>query len=60
MRQAELASFFKKHHIYLKEQLMDKRLFELEYLADMFLKMNEVLLLSERKQLTKFIANYKI
>lgn len=41
VRQAELASFFKKHHIYLKEQLMDKRLFELEYLADMFLKMNK-------------------
>lgn len=27
--------------MYLKEQLMDKRLFELEYLADTFLKMNK-------------------
>lgn len=43
---AELASFFMKHHFQLKEQLRDKLwLFELEYLADMSLKMNEVLLL---------------
>ena len=46
---------------YLREQLTDKLgLFKLGYLADIFLKINEVSLSLQGKQLTIFVANDKI
>ena len=50
-----------EHYFYLKEELKDKIwLFNLEYLAGMFPKLNEVSLLLQRKQLTIFVVSDKI
>ena len=57
---AEVAAAF-SNIFYLREQLTDKLgLFKLGYFADIFLKINEVSLSLQRKQLTVFVANYEI
>lgn len=56
--QAELAILFIKHHFYLKDQLADKLwLFRLGYLANMFSKRNNVVVIL-RKKLTAFVINH--
>lgn len=50
--------FFIKHRLYLKEQLTNKlQFFTLGYLADIFLKSNEVSLSLQGKQLTEFVSH---
>lgn len=57
---AEVAAVFSAI-FYLREQLMDKLgLFKLGYLADIFLKINEVSLSLQGKQLTILVASYEI
>ena len=52
--------FFHVKSFLLKRTTEKLWLFEFEYLADTFLKMNKLLLLFQRKQLTVFVANNNI